>query len=284
GKKIDELLERPGYSALWATKFCDLLRPRISYEDFTRKPAPESTRRFYDWIRARIRENRPYDEIIERMLTATSLEDRSREEWIQEALHLAQEDLSKGESKYAQRKTLDIYWHRYDAAGVKGTIQVAHAFLGLRLQCAQCHRHPTDVWTQDDLLSFANFFSRVRANTGVVSVKEAAEIKKNAGGALAAEEKRKLQDKDKELSNQAKKLQDDAKGKDKAEAEKIRSEAKALQDRSGAIGRAVAILDCSQVYHAPGNPFGWASVTSPLGTQRSEQFRFLGNKHSAAAG
>ena len=43
-----------------------------------------------------------------------------------------------------------------------GTLQVAHAFLGLRLECAQCHRHPHDVWQQDDLLSFANFFMPVR--------------------------------------------------------------------------------------------------------------------------
>src|SRR5438552_2334497 len=63
---------------------------------------------------------------------------------------------------YAGRKTLDLYWQRTNANGVKGAIQVAHAFLGLRLECAQCHRHPHDIWQQDDLLSFANFFTRVR--------------------------------------------------------------------------------------------------------------------------
>src|SRR5262249_61394819 len=42
---------------------------------------------------------------------------------------------------------------------VTGAMQFAHAFLGLRLQCAQCHRHPYDVWQQDDLLSFANLFT-----------------------------------------------------------------------------------------------------------------------------
>lgn len=284
-RKIEELLARPGYSALWATRFCDILRPRISYQDFTHQPAPASTRRFYDWIRARLQENTPYDEMVERMLTATSLDGRSRDEWIREVLDQAEEDqtgIRVDSSKYAQRKTLDLYWHRFDTTGVKGAVQVAHAFLGLRLQCAQCHRHPTDVWTQDDLLSFANFFNRVRANTGVVSVKEAAEIKKKAGGALTAEEKKKLQDEGKELASQAKKLQDQAKGKDKSEVEKFQREAKAIQDKSGAIGKAVAILDCSQVYHAPGNPFGWASVTSPLGTQRSEQFRFLGEKQAVA--
>jgi hypothetical protein len=63
---------------------------------------------------------------------------------------------------YAGRKTLDIYWQRRDAVGLPGALQVAHAFLGLRLECAQCHRHPHDVWQQDDLLSFANFFMGVR--------------------------------------------------------------------------------------------------------------------------
>ena len=284
-RKIAELLARPGYSALWATRFSDILRPRISYQDFTHQPAPAATRRFYEWIRARLEENTPYDELVERMLTASSLDGRSRAEWIRETLDQAEEDQTgaRGDaSKHAQRLTLDLYWHRFDATGVKGAIQAAHAFLGLRLQCAQCHRHPTDVWTQDDLLSFANFFNRVRANTGVVSVKEAAEIKKKAGGTLTTEEKKQLQDEAKDLASQAKKLQDEAKGKDKAEAEKIRSAAKALQDKSGAIGRAVAILDCSQVYHAPGNPFGWASVTSPLGTQRAEQFRFLGEQQAVA--
>ena len=45
---------------------------------------------------------------------------------------------------------------------MSGTLQVAHSFLGLRLECAQCHRHPHDIWQQDDLLSFANFFMHVR--------------------------------------------------------------------------------------------------------------------------
>ena len=281
--KIDELLQRPGHSAVWATKFCDLLRPRISYQDFTHQPAPAATRRFHEWIRARLRENTPYDELAARILTATSLDGRTREEWIQEVIAQCEEEAAgfpTGKSKYAEHKTLDLYWHRFDSTGVKGTVQIAHAFLGLRLQCAQCHRHPTDVWTQDDLLSFANFFTRVRANTGVLSVKEAAEVKKVAGGVLLAEEKKKLQEEAKDLGDQSKKLQGQAKGKDKAEAEKIQREAKALQDKSNARARAVAILDCSQVFPVKGNVFGSATVTSPLGTQKSERFRFPGEVES----
>jgi hypothetical protein len=280
-KKIDELLARPGYSALWATRFCDLLKPRISYQDFTHQPAPASTRRFYEWLRTRLRENTPYDEMVERMLTATSLDGRTRKEWIREVVAMCDEDMGSAPSGdlgvYGRRRTLDLYYHRFDSTGVKGTIQVAHAFLGLRLQCAQCHRHPTDVWTQDDLLSFANFFNRVRGNTGVVSVKEAGEVKKRAGGSLSADEKKHLQDEAKQLAERAKQLQEEAKkARDKAEADRLQREAKAVSDKAGAMNRAVAILDCSQVFHAAGNPFGWASVSSPLGTQKSEQFRFLG--------
>src|SRR5207253_1528849 len=63
---------------------------------------------------------------------------------------------------YRQRRTLDLYWQRNSSTGVSAALQVAHAFLGLRLECAQCHRHPHDVWQQDDLLAFANFFMTVR--------------------------------------------------------------------------------------------------------------------------
>jgi hypothetical protein len=280
-KKIDELLARPGHSALWATKFCDLLRPRISYRDFTHEPSPAAARRFYDWLRARLGENRPYDEIVERVLTATSLDGRSREEWIREVVALQEEEAAISRTRapkaYTDRRTLDLYWHRFDAAGVPGTIQVAHAFLGLRLQCAQCHRHPTDVWTQDDLLSFANFFMRLRANTGTLTVKEAGEVKKKAGGQLSAEEKKKLTDEAARLAEESKKLAAAARQtNDKAEAKRLQDEASALQARGGALTRAVAVLDCSAVFHAPGNPFGFATVSSPLGTQTATTFRFPG--------
>lgn len=281
-KKIDELLSRPGYSALWATKFSDLMKTRISYEDFTHNPASASTRLYYEWLRARLQENTPYDEIVARMVLATSLDGRSREDWTREVIDSLSKDQAR--SDYASRKTLDLYWHRFDSVGVKGAVQFAHAFLGLRLQCAQCHRHPTDVWSQDDLLSLANFFQRTRANTGVMSVKEAGDIKKKIGTGLTEAEKKKLIDEAKTLSDAAKKLQDQAKAQkgNKTEADKLQAEAKALSDRAGAITRAIKIMEVSLVEPVKGNPFGWATVTSPLGTQKSETFRLLGERDNVA--
>src|SRR5262249_36208200 len=85
-RKIDELLKRPGCSALWATKLCDLLRVRISYQDFTHQPAAGGIRRFYGWVRARLEENTPYDELVSRMVVANSLDGQTREQWIGEVV------------------------------------------------------------------------------------------------------------------------------------------------------------------------------------------------------
>ncbi len=283
--KIDQLLEQPGYTAVWATKFADLLKARISYEDFTHQPAQASIRQFYDWTRARLKDNTPYDEMVARMVLATSLDGRSREEWIDEVIESYSDTFSDkiGKSRYVDRKTLDLFWHRFDSVGVKGAVQFAHSFLGLRLQCAQCHRHPSDVWTQDDVLSLSNFFMRTKANTGVMSVKEAGQIKKTLGTGLTATEKNKLTEAAKKFADGGKKLHDQAKAKkgNKADADRLQAEATALAQRAGAITRAIKILEVSYVGHVKGNAFGWASVTSPLGTQNSETFRLLGERDNA---
>ncbi|MCE9530180.1 MAG: DUF1549 domain-containing protein [Planctomycetes bacterium] len=155
-KKIDELLERPAYAALWATKFCDILRP-TGFDGKVGFVEAAESRRYYEWLRARFRENTPYDQLAERILLATSREGRPEQDWIKEVRTMMEENTAKTPdlAAYANRRTLDLYWQRNNASGVKGALQVAHAFLGLRLECAQCHRHPNDVWQQDDLLSFA---------------------------------------------------------------------------------------------------------------------------------
>jgi hypothetical protein len=228
-KKIDELLARPSHADLWTLKFCDLLKAAdfgVYADGMTQE---QDAPRFAAWVRARLKENTPYDEFAVRILTATSREGRSMEEWAREQVALADGYTSPRADLelYARRKTLDLYWLRKDSAGVKGTLQIAHAFLGLRLECAQCHRHPHDVWRQDDLLSFANFFMRVR-QPGFQGDNE----KKFAAAAV---EFRKLNDEAKKLADEAKK-QRDAKGKEldaaakkaKPDADRLLAEARRL--------------------------------------------------------
>jgi hypothetical protein len=267
-KKIEELLGRPGYAALWATKFCDILRPG-NFDPKTGLSEAASTRRFYEWLRGRLTDNTPYDELAERILLASSREGRTAAEWIEEVRAMAAEDTAKTPDlpAYAGRRTLDLYWQRQTAGGVKGTLQVAHAFLGLRLECAQCHRHPADVWQQDDLLSFANFFMRV---TG------------SGGGAAASTEVVQAAD---EIGKQVKELRDDAKklgekakdkGLPKEEAAQLQKELKELNDKAKGLEDTGKRLKATEVHTAAKMTF--ASNTSTLGTQKSEKFRLLGDK------
>ena len=266
-KKIDELLSRPGYSALWATKFSDLLKASSFDANFAMNEAAE-TKRFYDWLRARLQENVAYDDFVERIVTATSREGRNQEDRIKEVQTLAEENArnAPGLTLYTGRKTLDLYWQRKEATGIKGTLQVAHAFLGLRLECAQCHRHPHDVWKQDDLLSFSNFFMRVKG-AGYPDAKSL--------NPQAAERLKKAPLEAKELRAQAKKLQDQMKSlKDKNEIEKCKAEASNLEMKARAVENG-PIRYGTEVQHQPGKA-GFASVTSPLGTQKSDKLRLLG--------
>ncbi len=272
-KKIEELLTRPGYAALWATKFCDILRP-AGFDGRHGFTEAAETRRFYEWLRARMKENTPYDQLAERVLLATSLDGRTGSEWVTEVRSLLDENaaLRPDLKVYAERRTLDLYWQRNNATGVKGTMQVAHAFLGLRLECAQCHRHPHDVWQQDDLLSFANFFMRVSNPT--------------AGGssALIAKEADSLVKDAKDHREQAKKVGEKLKDKTlpKEDVTKLNAEMKTLNDKATALEAASKRIKGTEI-HALGKPT-FASMTSTLGTQKSDTFRLLGANQPVSVG
>ena len=51
-------------------------------------------------------------------------------------------------------------------------MSVAHSFLGIQLQCAECHKHPFDQWTQTDFSDFSQFFETITRSKRDVSIKE----------------------------------------------------------------------------------------------------------------
>jgi hypothetical protein len=229
-RKIEELLRRPAHAALWTLKFCDLLKAADFgvYADALSQEADAP--RFQAWIRARLEENTPYDQLVERILLATSREGHSPEEYAEEVKTMMEgyahdrPDLKH----YSQRRTLDLYWQRRGADGVGGALQVAHAFLGLRLECAQCHRHPHDVWQQQDLLDFANFFMRVR-KVGFEGDNE------KRFPDMAALKKR--------FDDEAKKLTDEVKKRKEGEGKKHDEEAKKAKAESDKLNAAIGKLE-----------------------------------------
>tara|TARA_B000000557_G_scaffold58471_1_gene45393 strand:- start:1396 stop:2451 length:1056 start_codon:yes stop_codon:yes gene_type:complete len=62
---------------------------------------------------------------------------------------------------------MPYFWTRQSLEEPKDTaMSVAHSFLGIQLQCAECHKHPFDQWTQNDFADFSNFFDSPMLKTG----------------------------------------------------------------------------------------------------------------------
>ncbi len=160
-KKIDQLLAHPMHAALWATRFGDITGNNTRKLELPLWYQPERSQMWHDWFRKRVAENMPYDEIVKGVLCATSRDGRSTEDWIKQADEFDAANLKRKPTTYAERKSLDLFWRQRAVSLEQWGERTAAAFLGIRLECAQCHKHPFDRWTMDDYRSYANVFSQV---------------------------------------------------------------------------------------------------------------------------
>jgi hypothetical protein len=175
-RKIDELLERPGYAAWWATKFCDWTG---NNSRFNQNKGPDRqnvvSQLWYDWMKARIEENVPYDELVERIVLAKSrLDGESFEDYCSRMSAFLRKD---DKASFADSPTLPYFWSRSNfRTNEERALGFAYSFLGVRIQCAQCHKHPFDQWTKDDFDRFENFFARVKFGPGPETKKPTEEM------------------------------------------------------------------------------------------------------------
>jgi Protein of unknown function (DUF1553)/Protein of unknown function (DUF1549) len=154
---IDRLLARPEYAMYWATIFSDW----TGNNTLTLNPFFKCNWLWHDWLRDKLGRNVPYDELVGGIMTATSREGRSLEEYLAENKKVQaniKERRGFDDGTYGRRKTLDLYWMKRGGRAEEMAIRTANAFLGVQIQCAQCHKHPFDRWTQDDFTSFTSFF------------------------------------------------------------------------------------------------------------------------------
>lgn len=161
-RKVDELLASPGYAAWWATKFCDWTGNNLERNQNNGPDArPVATAAWYEWLRSRIAANVPYDEIVEGIVLARSrLDDESYEAYCERMSDYQQADFAKA---FAEQPYLPYFWSRRNfQTPQERALGFAYTFLGVRIQCAECHKHPFDQWTKDDFARFQNFFARVR--------------------------------------------------------------------------------------------------------------------------
>jgi hypothetical protein len=154
-RKIDELLERPSYAAWWTTKLCDwtgnngVYRGDVFGADYARQ--------WYEWIYRRVRENAGYDEIMAGIILASSRQpEETFEQFSAEMSGYFRKD---SPADFAVRPTMPHFWSRRTAERPEDkAIGVSYAFLGVHLQCAQCHKHPFDQWTKQDFEQFTALF------------------------------------------------------------------------------------------------------------------------------
>ena len=131
---VDRLLASPEYVDAWAQYWGELLQNRRERDGDKR--GQKGVRGFAHWIREQVRANRPWDELVRDVLTARG--------------PLEQEPA--GGYFLVNRKPEDLA----EAA--------THAFLGTRIQCAKCHNHPLERFTQDDYYGMAAFFTRIKTD------------------------------------------------------------------------------------------------------------------------
>ena len=163
-RKIEELLKHPMHASLWATKFSDITGNNTDALEQPQNLKSRRSQMWHDWLRKRVSENMPYDKIVEGILTATSRDGNTPEDYMAHVKKI-DEQLSKGyESDYASKPSLDLFWRRQGVVTVdQWGEKAAAAFLGVRLECAQCHKHPFDKWTQAEYRAFANIFTNITA-------------------------------------------------------------------------------------------------------------------------
>ena len=180
--KIDELLSRPTYAAWWATRFGDWTgngeqTGPVGGEQGLRRKFSEL---WYQWLYQRLDENVPYDQIAAGIVLATSRRSgQSFDEYCSEMSGYFREG---GADDFADRETMPYFWSRRALGPNEEKARAfAYSFLGVRLECAQCHKHPFDQWTKQDFDQFAAFFNGVRYGAGGRSeyqaMKEGTELK-----------------------------------------------------------------------------------------------------------
>jgi hypothetical protein len=126
-KAIDRVLQRPEFIDYLTLKWGDLLRIN---RDLVNEKGMWS---FHNWVRAAVRDNKPVDEFVRDILTAEG------------------SAFSEGAANYYLAARAPTDW-------AETTAQV---FLGVRMQCAKCHHHPFEKWSQDDYYGLTAFFVRV---------------------------------------------------------------------------------------------------------------------------
>ena len=132
-KLVDKLLERKEFVEMWVMKWSELLQIKTSQQ-----VSYKAMLLYYNWLQERIASNTPIDVLVQELLSAKG------------------GTFANAATNYYQNETNTL----------KVAENIAQVFMGMRIQCTQCHNHPFDRWTMDDYYSFAGFFAQIGRKRG----------------------------------------------------------------------------------------------------------------------
>ena len=128
-KVIDALMASPEFVDYWTFRFADLFRVSIFGNGLSAKWMEE----YWEWIRHNVETNRPYDEVARERIAAEGYKPPSRH----------------------------FLPYNVIATPADAMAEEVRVFMGRRLDCAQCHNHPYENWSQDQFWGMSAFFSRM---------------------------------------------------------------------------------------------------------------------------
>ena len=142
GRLIDELLQSPEFTdlstGLWAESV------RLMGGGYTPTATDlKAAEAYYQWIRKQIEQNRPFDEFVYDQITASG------------------SNLRDGPTNLYTMLVHDVRFKPKAFAS-----DFSQLFLGIQIQCAECHNHPFDRWTMDDYYGFVSFFTGITRKPG----------------------------------------------------------------------------------------------------------------------
>ena len=123
------MIERPEFAEVWATRFSDLLRVGLLDQ------RAKGGRVMYSWLRKAMLEDKPFNQFATELITASG--------------------------NLYFNPTSNFYYITEFSEPENIATNVSQVFLGVRIECARCHNHPWEKWTQEDFWGFAAFFGRM---------------------------------------------------------------------------------------------------------------------------
>ncbi len=136
---IDSLLQRVEYATFWTVKFEDWFRNNQLNSQ------GRSMGKFKEWVLDKLAEDRQYDQTVRELITSEG-------------------DTFQEPATNFWNPATDFMLKKFDVK--KATPTVSRLFLGIRMECAECHNHPLENFTQDDFYGLSAFFARLQVKHG----------------------------------------------------------------------------------------------------------------------